>query len=189
MESKFYKKDNKNNYNTLNLIKKYINKILITIIITLILLIAFKVNVNFKSVFNKYVYNTYLPFSDIKKVYDEYFLGKDNKEVVSVFNEKINYSDLNMYEDGVKLTVKKNEFINALESGVVVYVGDKDKYGNTVIVQQVNGVDVFYGNIKSNVKMYDYIEKGSLIGESLNNNIYLVFQKEGKFVPYKEYLK
>ena len=37
--------------------------------------------------------------------------------------------------------------------------------------------------------MYDYIEKGSLIGESLDNTIYLAFQKEGNFVSYKDYLK
>ena len=33
-----------------------------------------------------------------------------------------------------------------------------------------------------------YVEEGSLLGESVSDYIYLVFQKEGKFLDYKEYL-
>ena len=94
-----------------------------------------------------------------------------------------------MYEDGVKLIVKSNYLVKAIDSGIVVFIGDKDKYGKTVIVQQVNGVDVFYGNVNSSVNMYDYVEKGSLIGEVIDTNLFLAFQKEGNFVDYKEYIK
>ena len=107
--------------------------------------------------------------------------------VEETFTEKLTYSDESLYEDGVKLTVSNNYLVPAIDSGIVVFIGDKDKYGKTVIIQQMNGVDVFYGNINSNVNMYDYIEKGSLIGESLDNTIYLAFQKEGNFVSYKDY--
>ena len=166
--------------------RKYI---LLTIIITLILLISFKTNNDFKRLFNKYVYNTSLPFTDFKELYDKYFLGKDENEVVQTFVEKITYYDKSLYEDGVKLTVSDNYLVPAIDSGIVVFIGDKDKYGKTIIVQQVNGVDVFYGNVNNNVNMYDYVEKGSLIGEAIDTNIYLAFQKEGKFVSYKDYLK
>ncbi len=94
-----------------------------------------------------------------------------------------------MYEDGVKLTVESNYLVKSLDSGIVVFIGDKDKYGKTVIIQQMNGVDVFYGNVTSSVNMYDYVEKGSLIGETIDTNLYLAFQKEGSFVDYKEYIK
>lgn len=193
VESKFYKrKPSQSNNNIKKYISNFITRAMLTIIVTLILLIAFKTNFEFKSVFNKYVYNTSLPFTDFKTLFDKYFLGTkttSKDKIEEVFNESIVYTDKSMYEDGVKLTVGSNYLVNALDSGIVVFIGNKDKYGNTVIIQQVNGIDVFYGNIKTNVKMYDYIEKGSLIGESIDNNIYLVFQKEGKFVDYKEYLK
>lgn len=79
--------------------------------------------------------------------------------------------------------------IPSLESGIVVYIGEKENYKQVVIVQQMNGVDVWYGNIKqANVKLYDYVEKGSLIGQVDNKTLYLVFQKEGKFVDYQSYL-
>lgn len=53
----------------------------------------------------------------------------------------------------------------------------------------MNGVDVWYGNIKqANVKLYDYVEKGALIGQVSDKTLYLVFQKEGKFIDYQSYL-
>lgn len=191
VESKFYKKKNQSNdsSNFKKYIKKITTKVLLTIIVTLILLIGFKTNTDFKAMFNKYVYNTSLPFIDFKELYDKYFLGKEDNETTQTFVEKLTYSDQSLYEDGVKLTVSNNYLVPAIDSGIVVFIGDKDKYGKTVIVQQMNGVDVFYGNINSNVNMYDYIEKGSLIGESLDDTIYLAFQKEGNFVSYKDYLK
>ncbi len=191
VESKFYKKKQpQSNNNLKNYIRTVITKILLTIILTLILLIGFKTSLDFKSNFNKYVYNTSLPFTDFKELYDKYFLGtKEDENTKEVFNEELVYSDINMYEDGARLTVKSNYLVKALDSGIVVFIGDKDKYGKTVIVQQMNGTDVFYGNVNSSVNMYDYIEKGSLIGETIDTNLYLAFQKEGKFVDYKEYLK
>ena len=75
-----------------------------------------------------------------------------------------------------------------LESGVVVFIGEKENYKNTIIVERVDGVDVFYGNIKTNnIKLYDYVEKGELLGEA-NNELYLVFQKDGVYLDYKEYI-
>ena len=104
-------------------------------------------------------------------------------------NEKLSYKDKSLYHDGVKLTVSSEYMIPSLESGIVVYIGEKENYKQVVIVQQMNGVDVWYGNIKqANVKLYDYVEKGSLIGQVDNKTLYLVFQKEGKFVDYQSYL-
>ena len=197
IESKFYnKKRNHNsvsNNNLKNIIRTFITKCLITIIITLVLLIIFKVDRDFKSSFNKYVYNTSLPFTDFKDLYDSFFKGttttNQENNSIDVFTEKLSYSNASLYKDGVKLTVSNNYLVPALESGIVVFIGEKDDYGKTVIVQQMNGIDVFYGNISSNVNIYDYVEKGSLIGESIDDKLYLVFQKEGKNVNYKEYLK
>jgi len=79
--------------------------------------------------------------------------------------------------------------VPVIESGIVVFMGNKDNYGNVIIVQQVNGIDIWYVGVEnSNIKMYDYIEKGSLLGEAINNEIYLYYQKGGEFLDYKEYL-
>lgn len=107
-----------------------------------------------------------------------------------MFNEKIEYKEANKFKDGVKLTVDNNYLVPVLESGLVVFVGDKDNYKNTIIIQQVNGVDVWYSNVtNSNLKLYDYVEKGSLVGETIKNELVLIFKKDGKIQDYKEYLK
>ena len=62
--------------------------------------------------------------------------------------------------------------------------------GNTIIVQQSDGIDTWYGNLSNiNLKLYDYIEDNSIIGEAKNNELYLMFQKDGVDVSYKDVLK
>ena len=79
--------------------------------------------------------------------------------------------------------------VPSIESGIVVFMGEKEGYGNTIIIEQVNGVDVYYSNINpSNIKLYDYIEKGKLLGEVKDNKLYMVFQKDGKYLDYKKYI-
>ena len=190
VESKFYK-DNKSSKS--NLFKNIVLRVLITIIVTLILLIGFKMKSNFKKTFYHYVYEENFPFSVVKNFLQEKFgTSLTFDKIVTdeeVFNEKLSYKDKSLYHDGVKLTVSSEYMIPSLESGIVVYIGEKENYKQVVIVQQMNGVDVWYGNIKqANVKLYDYVEKGSLIGQVDNKTLYLVFQKEGKFVDYQSYL-
>ena len=195
VESKFYQK--KKQKNESSKIKKYINqyiiKVLITVVVLLILLIGFKWTQNFKQQFNKAVYHTNFSFSQVKEFYQKHFgedlISKNIEKEALVFEEKLTYSKESLYQDGVALSVKENYMIPSLESGIVVFIGKKDQYNQTIIVQGMNGVDVWYGNLESeNVKLYDYVEKGSLIGQTKDNTLYLAFQKEGKFVNYKDYL-
>ena len=39
----------------------------------------------------------------------------------------------------------------------------------------------------TSVKLYDYVEKGTLLGEVSNNTLYLVYEKDGKFLDMEEY--
>ena len=109
------------------------------------------------------------------------FLITDNLENP----EKI---DINKFENGISLTVENNYLVPVQYSGIVVFVGEKKPYGNTVIIESDN-VTIWYSNIDtSNIKVYDHVEKGKYLGETLNNKLYLVFKKEGNFVDYKEYI-
>ena len=39
-------------------------------------------------------------------------------------------------------------------------MGEKEGYGNTLIIQGADGVDIWYGNVNStSLKLYDYIER------------------------------
>ena len=170
-------------------IKKILNKLLLSIIIFLIGMILVKTKPNLKEVLKTKLYEESLPFQKLKNTYNKY-VGKIIKveKTKPVFNETLEYNNISNYKDGVKLKVSDNYMVPVLESGVVVFIGEKENYKNTIIIEQVDGVDVFYGNIKNNnIKLYDYVEKGELLGET-NNELYLVFQKDGAYIDYKKYI-
>lgn len=172
-----------------------INSILICGLMLIISLILIKSNDKFKAKFYHYVYDTNISFASINNWYTKTFgspipfknLIKEN--ITTVFEEKLKYTDQSIYLDGVSLTVDDNYLVPVLETGMVVFIGEKEGYGNTIIIEQVDGIDVWYGNIdKESVKLYDYVEKGSLLGE-VNNTLYLVYKKDGNVLDYKDYLE
>ncbi len=181
-----------NNSNKLTkVIANFISRSLVTVIIFLVGLIICKNNASMKEFINKNIYTNSIKFTQIKNKYDKY-LGKyfgTKNTTTSVFTEKLSYNKANIYKDGVKLTVSDKYLVPALESGIVVFIGNKEEYGNTVIIEQIDGINVWYSNIEQkDIKMYDYVEKGSLIGEVKNKNLYLIFQKDGKYLDYKKYI-
>lgn len=177
------------------MIKKIIYKIIFLTIITLVLLITLKSNLNFRNIFYNYIYKDNISFASINSWYNSKFGSPlpfsdffNNNDTIPVFNEKIEYKEINKYKDGVALSVGYQYLIPSLDSGIVIFIGEKEGYGKTVIVQQENGVDVWYSNINEiNVKLYDYIKKGSLIG-NVDETLYLVFIKNGDIVNYEEYI-
>ncbi len=177
-------------------IYRYLCKVLFVVFLTLLVLIFMKKDPQFKTDFYKFVYNSHFSFATFNDVYEKYmgnplpFKDLLVQGTEPVFNEQLVYKETNIYKDGVELKVDKNYMVPALDSGIVVFIGDKDDYKNTVIVQQANGIDVWYSNVSvDNLKLYDYIEKGSLIGEVKTDSLYMVFKKDGKVLDYKDYIQ
>lgn len=184
------KKSNDNN------LKKYFKGLVIRLLIVVVLfltaLIVCKSNSQIKDKVYKYLYTEDISFTKIKKIYNKYLGGflpiKKEVDTEKVFQEKLKYTDLSIYQDGIKLSVGNNYLVPALQEGMVVFVGDKENYGNTIIVEDLEGVRYWYGNITtSSLKLYDYIEKGSLIGET-STNLYLVFSKDDNYLDYEKYI-
>lgn len=175
-------------------IRSLILKSMICIIICLISLITIKTKPILKSTIYRHVYEDSISFAKINNLYQKYFgsvLPFENivPDTELVFKEHLKYGNVSLYKDGAKLSVTDNYLIPVLESGIVVFIGEKENYGNTIIVQQINGIDTWYGNVNtSDIKLYDYVEKGNLLSEANGNYMYLVFQKEGKFLDYKKYI-
>lgn len=169
-------------------------KLLICVLIVLAVLIIVKIDKKSSGKINSFLYENNINFSRINKWYNEHFgdvLPNSSKAISNatpVFSESLDYSGANIYKDGVSLAVASSYLVPILGDGIVVFSGTKDGYGNTVIVQQSDGIDVWYGNIANcNVKLYDYVSKGEFLGE-VNNKLYLVFQKDGKYLDYKNYI-
>ena len=181
-----------NNINTkISYLKGLISRILLSIIFVLGSIIFTNIDTKNKELFKTYVLENSLAFNKINKIYKR-FLGNvdivQNKEQ-TVFNN-IDYSNIENYKNGVKLKVKENAPINVITSGIVVFVGEKDNLGNTIIIQGNDGVDIWYSNITDiNIAIYDYVEAGMIIGNSNSDFIYLTLNKDGKSISYEEYQK
>ena len=167
---------------------KKLSKLLITIIITLICLILIKKDSKFKVLFYKKIYEDSFNFGYVNKLYQQYF-GKVLPLSIGtkpVFDEKLIIENEEKYLDGVKIK-PKNNLIPSLKDGLVIYIGEKEEYGNTIIVSGSDGIDIWYSNINNvNIKLYDYIEKGTLLGES--NELILVYKKDGEVLNYNDYI-
>ena len=117
------------------------------------------------------------------------FIKKNKDNSKPVFNN-ISYTNIENYKNGVKLNVNPNETISVITSGIVVYIGEKEELGNTIIIQGNDGVDIWYSNLTdTNIKVYDYIESGTILGTSNSNEVYLTLLKDGKYMNYEEYIK
>lgn len=186
------KKTVKTNQNSNNV--KFLNKIAFTIILTLIILIGTKINTEFKTKFYKYVLEDNISFVSINNFYQKYlsnvlpnfsFFNKSKP----VFNETLIYTSQSKYKDGVALTVTNNYLVPILESGMVIFLGEKEEYGKTVIIEQVDGLEVWYSNLDNySVNLYDYVTKGNILGEVDGNQLYLVFKKNGETLEYEDRL-
>ena len=165
-------------------IRKLFRKLLYTIIIFLIGMILVKQNSSLKEKINNTIYKDSPNYIKAKKIYEKYFNNIKKEETKQVFTEKLSYTKDEPYKDGVKLSVSSNYLVPTIESGIIVYQDD-----NKVTISQIDGITVEYSNIKVNdYKLYDYIEKGKLLGEVKEDELYLTFEKEGKYLDYKEYI-
>lgn len=175
-------------------VRNFITRVLIVVIIFLVGMILVKSNSKAKNSILKQVYDTNFKFTKVKEIYQKYFgnilsIDKLALEDKQVFQEELTYQKSKSYLDGVKLQVNDNYMVPALKSGIVIFMGEKEGYGNTIVIEQIDGIDVYYSNISSDgIKLYDYVEKGKLLGEAEDNQLYLVFQKDGSFLDYKKYI-
>ena len=172
--------------------KNLISRVLITVIFVLGSIIFTNVSDDNKALYQKYVLEDSLEFTKINELYQRIFgdvdiTKKDNPDSEVVFGD-VTYTNIEPFKNGVKLTVDMNEAISVIASGIVVFIGEKEDLGNTIIIQGNDGVDIWYSNItESDIKVYDYVEAGNILGSSNSENIYITINKDGEFINYEEY--
>lgn len=190
-----YEKYKKAYYKKHHLVKrkyKFVNKLLVLEILFVGVLITVKVNPTAASWVKTHVYMDNFSFAQIENWYNKYIGGifsSNDDEVTQVFSGTIPYTSLEPYYDGVRLKVSSGSVVESLLSGIIVSIGETEHYGNTIVVEQVDGVSVWYGNVDvSDVKLYDYVEKGQILGMSRSEDLYLVLMKDGAYLNYQDYV-
>lgn len=172
--------------------KKYLKSFFIRVLLSVILFLIVGISINrsdkFLLLYKNNVYDKNLSFSFFNNIINK-FLGKTlfvDENVTSV-NKEIKYSSYNSYKDGAVLNNISNVY--PFKSGIVVFIGDKEDYGSTVIIQGMDGIDYWYSNISDiGVKLYDYVEDKNIIGNAIDNKLYVLFMKDNKFLDYNDYL-
>lgn len=179
--------------------KKYVDmlitRILIAIIIFFVCVIASNTTKWGAEFLKEKVLKENMSFTAIANVYNKYFgdilpfedIVRDDQ---TVFSEKLTYEHIENFKDGYKLEVKKNYLVPVVASGIVVYSGEKEGYGNTIIVQGIDEVDYWYSNVtNSPVSLYDYVSEGNYLGTADGDYIYLTFKKGSDYLEYDEVIK
>lgn len=172
--------------------KKYIKSLFVRVLISIILFLSISIYVNYSDknllLFKKNIYDNTFNFSKINKVYNKYFGDVlPDADLSMVSKDNLVYKEAQAYKDGVLLTGVNN--ISLFKSGIVVFIGEKEHYGNTIIVQGMDGIDYWYGNVSDvNVKLYDYIESDTIIANVKDGNLYVVFIKNGEVLNFEEFI-
>ena len=196
--SKFLDKDKNKNKKEKNKKKNFLmsffNKILVCIILVIICLIMMKTNSNFKEFVSEKIFKDNISFAYLNNLYNKYFgsilPSYKNSDTEIVFNEKLEYFEYNKYLDGYKLSVTTSYLVPIIESGIVVYIGNIDNYGESVIIEGIDGVDIWYSNLENiSVKLYDYVNSGDYLGEVKGEDLYLVFEKNQEYLKFEDYIK
>ncbi len=171
-------KNNKNKVkNKFSFIRRIFSKLFTVIIFTMIIITISNYSPKFRNFLINEVLNKSMNFSKVNNLLDKVTNVYKKEETKNVSNIITNNSE--KYKDGIKYFVKDNENVLVKNSGIITYIGNKEGYNNTVIVQQSNGFYAWYGNIKEKVKLYDYVEEGSVIGLA-SGEYYYVLLKDDK---------
>ena len=180
----------KRNKKSRNYFKSFVNRFMICTIILFSILIICNKEEKARIFIKDKLFSEEFNFSNFNKFYNKYVADPISKltDDMMVFKETENKKEVIEYNGGVKIK-DENSDVKVIESGIVVFIGEKDDLGKTVIIQQSNGIDCTYGNLDNiNVNLYSYQTKSSVIG-TYNDYLYLYFEKDGKRVDYKDILE
>ncbi len=171
--------------------KKYIKSLLTRILLSIIffLLVAIFINYSDKNLlfFKRNIYEKTFKFNKFNEYYKKIFGSPlPEPETILVSGEKLTYEEINAFYDGAKLNGVNNVY--PFKSGIVVFIGEKEKFGNTIIIQGMDGIDYWFGNVDNlSVKLYDYIESDNIIATAKDKTLYVLFMKNGKHLEFEEF--
>ena len=174
-----YKNSNKKSKGFKKIIKKLFGKLFTVLIFTMVIISLSNYSPKFRNFLINDILNNSMNFSKINNILDKTTNIFKTEKIEKVNKLEDNVISSEKYKDGIKYFINDNENIYVKDSGIVTYIGKKDGYNNTIVIQQSNGYYAWYGNIKEKVKLYDYVESGSLLGIA-SDEYYYVLLKDDK---------
>lgn len=169
---------------------KIFTNFLFCVIFVLLSLIFVKCNDSNKLLYKKLFFEDTFSFNQTRNWYKKYFgqiLPEKTITVLANQNDDI-YSDYEKYADGFKFKVVKNTAVSSLNGGIIIFKGSNDNYKDAVIIQGVDGYDFIYEGITTqDFGLYDYINKGDILGLSSDDYFILTIKKGNEIVDFETY--
>lgn len=164
---------------------KYIIQIYLSLISFIILSIL--LNNNCTNIYN-YLFNSSIDFQYIKSK-TKYLIGNlINDKYYYVSSNKWIIKDIKKVDNSYYLYMDNNYVITNQVSGIVVFIGNKDNLGSTVIIYSDNGEYYWYSHIENiSVNLYDYIKENTIIGSIISNYLILTITKDNEYLNYEDY--
>ncbi len=127
---------------------------------------------------------------------------KENKQELSPGNQYALPASGKILEDfgdngqRIMIETSKGAGVEAMDEGLVHFVGMKEGFGKTVIVQHADKSETWYGNLDAiEVNLYEYISKGTKVGTALDSpdgmkgSFYFAIKKGDDFVDPVQVIK
>jgi stage IV sporulation protein FA len=101
-------------------------------------------------------------------------------------------------DNGQRIMIEtgKGAGVEAMDEGLVHFVGMKDGFGKTVIIQHADKSETWYGNLDGiDVKLYEYISKGTKVGTAMDSvdatkgSFYFAIKKGDDFIDPVQVIK
>lgn len=94
---------------------------------------------------------------------------------------------------GVLIKTSNSTSVDTIKEGVVIYAGEKETHGKTVIVQHPDKSESWYARLQEiNVSLYEEVKKGAKVGrvspsdEPDKGEFYFALKANGKFIDPNE---
>jgi stage IV sporulation protein FA len=90
---------------------------------------------------------------------------------------------------GIMIETGKDASVQALHDGIVTFAGIKEGFGKTVVVQNADESETWYGNLATvEVSLFKFIDKGTKLGvatsteDGMKSSFYLAVKKNHQFI-------
>lgn len=183
-DSKYYKKHKlKGSGND----TAWISKLLISIIVVLVCLIVCNFSNDLRDSFKREVLEDNMKFNKFNELYKSFMSGTGTSQVVS--DIIVDTSDMEEVNGRYRFNYGIDYQVEVLKPGFIVFVGEKDDLGNTIIVQGNDGIDIWYSNVTlKEYSLYDYVSSGDILGLSSDIYVTISIYEDGKLLKYEEYI-
>jgi len=138
--------------------------------------------------FRRNIYERTFNFSRFNNFWSERFGSVLPDGGTSLVNRNImTFNEVTPFNDGARLDGVN--VVMPFKSGIVVFVGEREHLGQTIIIQGMNGIDYWYGNVTNiNVRLYDYVKSDSIIASARDNTLFVAFKQNGEVLDFEEFI-